>query len=144
MRRKVLALMATLATSSLVFAAFASGAARVFVLLPGHTFADKPPSFRMSGDSTLFAQKLHWHRWGGRTAAGTGVAAFNTCRPDCAAGHFDHYPARIVLSKLRYCSLLKLRVYEVTTLTVTGNRNLHGYDRRQVLTVPCRGEPTLR
>lgn len=143
MRHKFLALMAALATSSLVFAAAASGAAPVFVLLWGQSFADKPRSFRMSGDSTLFAQKLHWDSWGGKTADGTGVAAFNTCKPDCAAGHFDHYPAKIVLSKRRYCSLLKFTVYEVTTLTVTGKHNLHGYDRNQVLSVPCRGEPNL-
>ncbi len=48
-----------------------------------------------------------------------------------------------MLSKRRYCSLLKFTVYEVTTLTVTGKRNLHGYDRKQVLSVPCRGEPKL-
>ena len=136
--------MAVLAASSLVLAAAASGATPVFVLLWGHSFADKPRSFRMSGDSTLFAQRLHWHSWGQKTAHGTGVAAFNTCRPDCAAGHFDHYPAKLVLSRRRYCGFLKLTVYEVTTLTVAGKHDLHGYDRKQVLSVPCRGEPTLR
>ncbi len=143
MRHKVLALMAARATSSIVLAAAASGAAPVFVLLWGQSFADKPRSFRMSGDSTLFAQKLHWDSWGGKTADGTGVAAFNTCKPDCAAGHFDHYPAKIVLSKRRYCSLLNFPVCEVTTLIVTGKHNLRGYDRKQVLSVACRGEPKL-
>jgi hypothetical protein len=33
-------------------------------------------------------------------------------------------PAKIVLSKRRYC--LKFTVYGVTTLIVTGKHNLHG------------------
>lgn len=143
MRRKALALLAALTAASLLFVGAAMGAGHVFVLLWGQSFAYKPKSFRMSGDSTLFAQKLHWSRWGGKTARGTGVAAFNLCRPDCAAGHFVHYPARIVLSKRRYCRTAGFTFYEVTTLTVTGRHNLHGYARKQVLTVPCHGEPTL-
>lgn len=143
MRHRLLALVTALAAASLLLSTAAMAARPVFVLLWGQSFAYKPRSFRMSGDSTLFAQKLHWNRWGGKTAEGTGVAAFNTCRPDCAAGHFAHYPAKIVLSRRRHCSAAPSPVYEVITLTVTGRHNLHGYDPKQVLTVPCHGEPRL-
>jgi hypothetical protein len=143
MRRRVKGLLAALATAALLLPASAMGTGQVFVLLWGQSFAYKPHSIRLSGDSTVFAQRLHWSSWGGKTAYGTGVAAFNTCRPDCAAAHFIRYPAKIVESRRRYCNSIRFHVYEVTTLIVIGRHNLDGYNSKQVLTVPCRGEARL-
>lgn len=71
MRHRLLLLLAV-TTASLLFAAAALGAGQVVILLWGQSFAYKPRSFRMSSDSTRFAQKLHWNSWGGKTARGPG------------------------------------------------------------------------
>lgn len=50
------------------------------------------------GDGNFYVQHIHWVHFGGHSALGHGVARVNTCRPDCAGGHFPRYAARITLT----------------------------------------------
>lgn len=136
-------MLAVMLAGSALIPATALAGTKVLLHTWGSTVLYKPRSFRISGDSTLFAQKLHWTSWGGATAKGHGLAAFNNCTPDCAAGHFDHYSARVVLSHRSYCSRFHRDVYLTTTLTVTGRHFPKDYARRDVLKSSCTGEPTL-
>jgi hypothetical protein len=42
--------------------------------------------------------KIQWKSWGRTRAVGTGVEKINTCTPDCAAGNYESFPVKIVLS----------------------------------------------
>jgi hypothetical protein len=64
----------------------------------------KPASIIVScGDGGFYFTKLHWTAWKTPTAAGTGLANANDCAPNCAAGHFHAYPARVTLGAAKTC-----------------------------------------
>lgn len=112
------------------------------------TFSDvllfKPRTFLLSGDDTLVAKRLHWRTWGGRTAVGTGIAGFNYCRPDCAAGRFHFFAARLTLSGRTGCRRVRHTIYTVTRLALLGSRRPRYYAATQILTAPCHGARTLK
>jgi len=56
------------------------------------------------GDGNLFFTGLRWSRWGATSAAATGTAHLNDCKPFCAAGHFHTYPARVTLGGVETCA----------------------------------------
>jgi hypothetical protein len=55
------------------------------------------------GDGNYGLAKLSWTHWGEATTTATGVAQANDCKPNCAAGHFHSYPARVAATKLTTC-----------------------------------------
>lgn len=48
-------------------------------------------------DAGIGVQNLHWTSWTGKLASAYGTEWENDCTPNCAAGHFRHYPALAVL-----------------------------------------------
>ncbi|HEY1778331.1 MAG TPA: hypothetical protein VGG41_19400 [Solirubrobacteraceae bacterium] len=73
------------------------------------------------GDANSALTHLHWQRFGGVTAAATGDYSANDCTPNCAAGKFHSYAARIVLSKARVCPD-KYDDYRVASLSFASAR----------------------
>jgi len=69
------------------------------------------------GGSDAFVRTLHWSHWTGSSAYSRGTLWVNTCRPDCAAGHYRKYSAGVTLSQaavhrgVRYFSRMKLSYY---------------------------------
>ncbi len=52
------------------------------------------------GDAGEFIYPVRWTNWRQPRASGTGDLYLNLCTPDCAAGHFVHEPATILLTRL--------------------------------------------
>jgi hypothetical protein len=55
------------------------------------------------GDGNFYLTGIHWASWTAAKATGTGTGHQNDCTPNCAAGHFHAYPARLTLTKPRSC-----------------------------------------
>jgi hypothetical protein len=68
-------------------------------------------------------RNVTWSRWGAKTATGTGTLLRNDCTPNCAAGHFHRYQARVVLSKPRSSS--KGPIFTVASIAYTANGKRH-------------------
>ena len=49
------------------------------------------------GGTTAFLRIRHWSQWTGTSAAGRGTLWVDSCKPDCASGHFRTYPAQVTL-----------------------------------------------
>jgi hypothetical protein len=49
------------------------------------------------GDGNGYVNGLHWASWGSSAAFATGSYVFNTCTPNCVAGHFVSLPALAAL-----------------------------------------------
>ncbi len=147
--RRWIALLLLLATLGLSAGASTVGAhprrhrGRVYLHTLSSVLLFKPRSFLISGDSTLLVKHLRWRSWGGATAVGTGLAGFNYCVPDCAAGRFHFFPARLTLSRKTRCRPRHHTIYTVTRLVVVGRRRPRHYAGAQILTAPCRGAGTL-
>jgi hypothetical protein len=80
-----------------------------------------PASLRLASDTTL--SSAHWSGWGAASTTGHGTATVLICSPDCGAGHYERYPATVVLSRIKACG--SHRFYEsgrVTLTTVKGPR----------------------
>ena len=56
------------------------------------------------GDGNLYLTALRWSRWTETSAAATGIAHENDCKPYCAAGHFHTYAASLHLTRPRTCA----------------------------------------
>jgi hypothetical protein len=52
------------------------------------------------GGTTAFLRIRHWSQWTGTSAAGRGTLWVDSCKPDCASGHFRTYPAQVTLSRV--------------------------------------------
>jgi hypothetical protein len=64
----------------------------------------KPKTFTIScADANYMLVKLTWSSWGGKTAAGGGMARVNSCTPNCAAGKFKNYPVKVTASNIKAC-----------------------------------------
>lgn len=55
------------------------------------------------GDGNFYFTKLHWSSWKLNGALAGGIAHQNTCTPNCAAGKFHTYLARIRLYEIKSC-----------------------------------------
>ena len=55
------------------------------------------------GDGGFYLSKIHWTSWSAKGAMGTGLGNANDCNPNCAAGHFHTYPARVSLTAAKTC-----------------------------------------
>lgn len=85
--------------------------------------AYKPHELAISGDGDLWAQRLRWHSWGGKTATATGQLV-EQARPS----HVDHtYRARITLAFPVYCANVHRTVYLQIAAKILGpNRGVFG------------------
>ena len=81
------------------------------------------------GDGNAYVSKLQWASWGSSAAFATGSYAFNTCIPNCAAGHGVSFPALAVLWRAepwsghagqRYFSRLTVILTGSTTYKIGG------------------------
>jgi hypothetical protein len=95
------------------------------------TLRTRPAVLSLSGDGTAFLGgrgwrahgtrvssfgRLEWTSFGGPTAGGRGLMWLNDCKPDCAGGSFQHYPARVRASAIRKGHYTRL------TVSFTANR----------------------
>src|SRR4051794_22132683 len=61
-----------------------------------------PRHFNLAcGDGNGYYDRMHWRHWGHRYAAGHGRQWYNTCNPNCAAGHYKLYKVRVRLDQVR-------------------------------------------
>jgi hypothetical protein len=74
------------------------------------------------GDGNYQLHGMRWSSWGGRLASGRGRTFENDCIPFCAVGHFHSKPARVRLSKPRYCSSIGRWNYTRITIYPRGKR----------------------
>ncbi len=44
---------------------------------------------------------IEWTGFGGTKASGQGLMWLNDCKPSCAGGSFQHYPAKVQASSIR-------------------------------------------
>ncbi|MGH3496452.1 MAG: hypothetical protein ACRDP1_03190 [Nocardioidaceae bacterium] len=49
-------------------------------------------------DAGITVTHLTYRHWGPRGAVGHGVLNVNDCKPNCASGHFHHYPAAVAFT----------------------------------------------
>lgn len=80
------------------------------------TFRIRPDVLALSGDGTAFVGgqgwkadgrrvssfgRIKWTSFGGATASGRGLMWLNDCKPSCAGGRFQHYPAKIQANSIQ-------------------------------------------
>jgi hypothetical protein len=92
----------------------------------------KPAEFDIYDHTDLTG--INWSSWGGPTAQGAGVLEDDDCTPDCASGHDDTFPAKIVLTDVRTVNGNS----EYTRYTVT----FQGQDRLPDLAKALTDQPT--
>lgn len=120
------ALLAALAVSLLAATAAQAAPAPGFLGCKGFTSPHAKPSVRPSSivvacaDAGFYFTKLKWSAWQPRSASATGLANQNDCTPNCAAGRFHTYRARIRLSAPAACH--GHRVFMRIAWTYTGTR----------------------
>jgi hypothetical protein len=85
-------------------------------------------------DGNYELTKVTWRGWGKPSATGTATASANDCTPNCAAGHFHTYPARVTATALKACG--KARYYAKLTITYPGKRPA-GFGKRDVHQLNC-------
>ena len=88
------------------------------------------------GDAGLQVNAIAWSHYGTRTALGSGTARTNTCKPDCAAGHFREDPAAVKLFRPRFCHNVGLFAFTRLQVTYT-NGKPPGSDRSIRFPFPC-------
>jgi hypothetical protein len=60
----------------------------------------KPATYVLAcADANAYFVNIRWASWTALSAAATATYVQNDCAPNCAAGKFVKYPARLVLSK---------------------------------------------
>jgi hypothetical protein len=88
------------------------------------------------GDAGLVVNGIAWSTYGTKTALGDGTAVTNTCKPDCAAGHFRDDPASVKLYRPRFCQNVGL--FHFTRLLVTyTNGKPPGANQSITFPFPC-------
>ena len=73
-------------------------------------------------DANFILQRIRWSSWTATRAVGTGTARVNSCNPDCAAGKFASYPARVTLTLPRQCRAGRPLQFVRIAVTFTGER----------------------
>jgi hypothetical protein len=82
----------------------------------------KPTSIIVScADANTTVSGIRWTSYGTEDALGSGTARVNACDPNCAAGEFHDYPARVTLSKPQDCGK-DVTQFTRLALTYTGAR----------------------
>lgn len=58
----------------------------------------RPSSITIGCDGSGYLEDVKWSTWNFSSATGTGIFNVDDCQPNCAAGTFYAYPAKIILS----------------------------------------------
>lgn len=74
------------------------------------------------GDANTFVRSLRWTHWNTSLAVGRGTLSVNSCVPNCAAGHFQSYPAVLQVSRAIACGASHSVQYTRATLFLNGRR----------------------
>ncbi|HWB67169.1 MAG TPA: hypothetical protein VG708_10120 [Mycobacteriales bacterium] len=62
----------------------------------------KPANYVLAcADANILVRHVKYKSWTHTKARGTGTYSYNTCKPDCADGHFRHFHARFVLDQVK-------------------------------------------
>lgn len=85
-------------------------------------------------DGNTYLEHLKWSKWSTSSAFGSGTYAVNTCKPSCAAGHFDKYPSKVKLTKPKKCRSQKHEVFSHATLST---RRKHAKDFTKSWKLSC-------
>jgi hypothetical protein len=125
MLRLPLALAAVVAMALPVAAASAAGSSsdqlRVFFPKDCQHNVYKPKSVIVTcADANFAIKKITYSSYGTKKARGTGTASINTCEPNCAAGTFQSFPVRFVMSRVGQCG--DVPQFRRLTVTFTGKR----------------------
>ena len=92
-----------------------------------------PVSFELAcGVGNAYFDRAHWSRWNTKGALGFARQWYNTCRPDCAAGH---YTMRRVRLRLFDPAILDYQRF-FASISVSG---AHGYRAVSATPHPARG-----
>jgi hypothetical protein len=85
------------------------GSPRVLVPgCPGEQTRYKPARITIScGDGGISVRAIHYESYGGAITHAIGTAEENICQPDCGAGHFRAYPAKLELEAIVDCNGLR-------------------------------------
>jgi hypothetical protein len=77
-----------------------------FVLTCAGKLVQRPTSYVVAcADANIYFRSLHWRSWGATRAVATGTLVQNNCVPNCAAGKFLTYPARLELYRPKATAL---------------------------------------
>jgi hypothetical protein len=94
-------------------------------------------------DGGFLVERLKWTGWGNTFAAAVGTASVNDCNPNCAGGHYHHYPM-VVIANGRQTCLNRQSAYLRVTYAFVG-RSPFPADAPGTLTpsqsFPCRPMP---
>lgn len=63
--------------------------------------AIRPRHRWLSGDGTVYVDRLRWNSWGGRVARARGRGAVNDCVPGCAQGHMHRGGVHLAAYRIR-------------------------------------------
>ena len=88
----------------------------------------EPPRIVLAcGDGGLFVSHLHWTKWRHRHARGKGRLYAKSCVPSCAEGHFEKYPVRIRLRKVKrgICGGQRLPLFRKAILNFPHDKPSH-------------------
>ena len=64
----------------------------------------RPGTLELTGDGTLYVSGVQWRSWGGQTAAGSGIAHYHGCTPNCAEAAVHDASVSISMSTIRTCA----------------------------------------
>lgn len=86
-----------------------AGSPRVLVPgCPGEQSRYKPVQITIScGDGGISVRAIHYQSYSGAITHATGTVEENICQPDCGAGHFRAYPAKLKLEAIIDCNGLR-------------------------------------
>jgi len=71
-------------------------ATKTYLIDCSHQPVVRPKSFTLTcADANSYLQRLDWTVWGGATAKASATYVENDCTPNCAAGKFVRYPAKV-------------------------------------------------
>ena len=107
-RSPIRLLLAMAGFSTLALAAIGSGSAAVassgrvpVIFLCGGSHQARPANVVLTcADANWGLQHLRWAQWGARRTVAIGVEYANTCKPNCADGHFVHFGAKVIAYRL--------------------------------------------
>jgi hypothetical protein len=66
-------------------------------------------------DANALVIHIHWSKFGGAKASGSGTYSVNGCTPDCVAGKFKNYKVTLVASQAKPCG--EVNDYRALALT---------------------------
>jgi hypothetical protein len=66
-------------------------------------------------DGNALVIDIHWSKFGGAKASGSGTYSVNACNPNCVSGKFENYKVKLVASQAKPCG--QVNDYRALALT---------------------------